>query len=64
MYDALRPFHRLDRLPVAGAPAQSIASSAIRRADERVGGYAPPGLPGYRSALRVTQVIEGTPVAG
>jgi uncharacterized protein (DUF2235 family) len=56
MYDAMRPFHRLEKLPVGGAPGQSLASSAVRRADERVAGYAPPGLPGYRAALAVTDV--------
>jgi uncharacterized protein (DUF2235 family) len=58
MYDTMRPYHRLKELPVNGAPAQSIASSVARRFSEGVGGYAPPGLRQYLSALAVTPVVE------
>jgi uncharacterized protein (DUF2235 family) len=58
MYDTMRAYHRLNELPVSGAPAQSIASSAARRLSEEVDGYGPPGLRQYLSALPVTRVAE------
>ena len=58
IYDAMRAYHRLKELPVSGAPAQSIASSAARRFREGTGGYAPPGLRPYLDVLPVTQVTE------
>jgi hypothetical protein len=54
----MHAYHRLAELPVDGAPAQSIASSADRRFSERVAGYAPPGLRQYLSVLPVTGVVQ------
>jgi uncharacterized protein (DUF2235 family) len=58
LWEAMRPFHRLERLAVDGAPGQSIASSAARRLHEEVHGYSPPGLQRYLGALGTTGVIE------
>lgn len=57
-WKALNAYHRLRELPVNAAPGQSMASSAIRRADEHGERYAPPGFGAYRDALGVTQVPE------
>jgi uncharacterized protein (DUF2235 family) len=57
-WQAMRPYHRLAELALAGAPGQSIASSAARRWRERIDGYSPPGLSGYLEAVGVTDVAE------
>jgi uncharacterized protein (DUF2235 family) len=61
IYELLRPYHRLKRLPVGGAPGQSLASSVVRRHRERIERYSPPGLRSYLDALGVTQVVETLP---
>jgi uncharacterized protein (DUF2235 family) len=57
-WKAMHAYHRLRELPVTDAPGQSLASSAIRRADTHPEGYAPPGFGSYRAALPVTPVPE------
>ena len=59
IYAAIHPFHRLADVDVGAAPGQEIASSAIRRRDERVAGYEPRGFDAYRAAHpTVVPVVE------
>jgi uncharacterized protein (DUF2235 family) len=59
IWEAMHAFHRLRELPVSDAPGQALASSALRRAEEHGGGYAPPGFDAYRTALGVAPVPDG-----
>ena len=62
VWELIHPYHRLRELAVGDAPAQSIATSAERRYDERIDGYSPPGLKDYLDALpRLMPVVEGRP---
>jgi uncharacterized protein (DUF2235 family) len=58
LWSIMHAYHRLSELPFDGAPGQLMASSVVRRHDERVGGYAPPGLDDYLRALAPTPVVE------
>jgi uncharacterized protein (DUF2235 family) len=62
-YEAWHTYHRLKKLPPDGAPAQGIASSAKRRYDEQIAGYAPKGLDRYLARWPVVQAIEEEPGA-
>jgi len=61
-WHALRPYQGLTEAWVHAAPAQSVASSAVRRLRERVDDYSPPGLEGYLSDPDPTPVTEQGPV--
>ena len=59
IWEAMHAFHRLRELPVTDAPGQALASSALRRAQERGAGYSPPGFDAYRAALSIAPVPDG-----
>jgi uncharacterized protein (DUF2235 family) len=58
LWQAVRGYHRLEKLPSTLVPGQSVASSAARRARERIDDYSPPGLSELLAATGVTEVIE------
>jgi uncharacterized protein (DUF2235 family) len=58
VWAALHPYHRLTQVMVRSAPHQSIASSAVRRADDRALHYDPEGFDDYRHRGDVTKVVE------
>jgi uncharacterized protein (DUF2235 family) len=57
----LHPYHRLTQELVRAAPAQSVASSAVRRFRERTERYSPPGLGNSLDVPHVTSAIEEPP---
>jgi hypothetical protein len=59
VWAAVHPYHRLREVSIDEAPAQTISSSAARRFEERIGGYAPPGLEERLAASEQTPVPEG-----
>jgi uncharacterized protein (DUF2235 family) len=51
LFKLARPYHRLAQPPDTTQRGQAISSTAVRRATERIGGYAPPGFGQYLQTL-------------
>jgi uncharacterized protein (DUF2235 family) len=64
LYEAWHAYHRLEKLPPDSAPAQSIASSAVRRRDDQIAEYSPKGLDDYLARWPVMHVVENAPQGG